>query len=154
MVKDLDEDDTEVAQSVIDALERRLLDVHLAERDRRELAESATAGKLSKRIIGTIGVLASQEIKKHVAAQQKLLAQGKRMTKHTQEMKEARAEISLNKRLNKENMGLKLKLEAQASGHRVGEGDSLNNDGYGGDGYDNKSDGGYGSTPTDPCKLL
>merc|ERR1711871_1747245 len=225
VVKDLHADDTEVAQNVIDALERRLLDVHLAKRDRRELGESATAGKLSKRIIRVIGVLVSQEIKaqcfpqkkqpivvstvvkgdrtyidlqaahrkikqeerqirqlndklglanwnlkknlvntkarcladkkalhakhqaalkgkcgaigaenrrlvkstvhlegrllqcekKHVAAQQKLLAQGKRITKHAQEMKEARAEISLNKRLNQENMGLKLKLKAAQS---------------------------------------
>ena len=53
--------------------------------------------------------------KKHVAAQQKLLAQGKRITKHAHEMKEARAEISLNKRLNQENMGLKLKLKAAQS---------------------------------------
>merc|ERR1711871_1782972 len=63
VVKHLHADDTEVAQNVIDALERRLLDVRLAKRDRRELGESATAGKLSKGIIRIIGMLVSQEIK-------------------------------------------------------------------------------------------
>merc|ERR1711871_1841435 len=71
VVKDLHAADTEVAQNVIDALERRLLDVHLAKRDRRELGESATAGKLSKRIIRVIGVLVSQEIKAQCFPQKK-----------------------------------------------------------------------------------
>jgi len=45
-------------------------------------------------------------------AQEKQLAQSNQITKHSQEMTEARAEISLNKKMTKESMALKLKLKS------------------------------------------